>query len=859
MKHKGSSPLASLLNKLALGRLNLHKNLRKRSKQFALILSSLAFILAASYNACSPVGFKGAVVASGVGKFGSTGSIVINKGFQFTPIKEVMLSLTSPDAKEMYITNKSDCSEGGSWELFQTQRSWVLASANKQVSVYAKFRSAELEESPCVNASILHDSLPPTMIIDTPAPAISNLQTISTQFHAEDSGTGVAELLCIPPGQKAAVTCNSLYQVSSLADGAYSLGVAATDKAGNTSSPLPQTFVVDRTPPSVVINSHPAEFSGTQTASFTFSGTDNLSGVAGYRCKVDTQPDFATCQSGLSLTTLANGPHRFAVQAVDTAGNISPTAEFAWTVDLAAPSIQYVQTPPAVGNSPTATFGFIGTESDGTPIVKFECRLDSAAYAACQSPVELVGLSEGIHDFEIRGVNRAGIKSSGLPYRWTIDVTAPTVNVTGGPGALINSNEATLTFQAIDRLSGVAATLCSLDGAAFTPCATGSLASYINLPGNQEHSFQMQAKDAAGNLATSSPYKWYIDNTPPTVDITKTPSAISNDSIGRFEISGVDDHSPSVTFLCQFDAETVFAACSNSPIFPNLTEGSHTLRVRTRDSAGNLSPVKVFTWLVDTTGPEIQFTKTPAATILTTEAGQLTYAITDPLSVVKSVVCTLDGQALQCPNLASATITFPTTLAAGAHIFSIVATNEAGVSSTKSFDFMVRDPVCTSQLATTEVLTKMLFVIDMSGSNELKPGCAIGENCTDPGKKMRAGSLQAFFNDYGPRANFKWAFNIFQGSSSTALINNGKPSEPVFALASDMQSAINNFKTKTDEDYTPYLKAIDLATTAISLDPDLNSSKNPQYIVVFMSDGQPTDASKNTIVTAVKKLAHRGI
>src|SRR5690242_19480894 len=33
-----------------------------------------------------------------------------------------------------------------------------------------------------------------------------------------------------------------------------------------------------------------------------------------------------------------------------------------------------------------------------------------------------------------------------------------------------------------------------------------------------------------------------------------------------------------------------------------------------------------------------------------------------------------------------------------------------------------------------------------------------------------------------------------------------------------------------------------LATQAIQNDPDLHSKKNPQYIIVFMSDGQP-DAS----------------
>lgn len=50
---------------------------------------------------------------------------------------------------------------------------------------------------------------------------------------------------------------------------------------------------------------------------------------------------------------------------------------------------------------------------------------------------------------------------------------------------------------------------------------------------------------------------------------------------------------------------------------------------------------------------------------------------------------------------------------------------------------------------------------------------------------------------------------------------------------------MNTFQGMTDLGDTPYLAALDLATTVISKDPDLYSSKNPQYFVVFMSDGQP--------------------
>ena len=145
---------------------------------------------------------------------------------------------------------------------------------------------------------------------------------------------------------------------------------------------------------------------------------------------------------------------------------------------------------------------------------------------------------------------------------------------------------------------------------------------------------------------------------------------------------------------------------------------------------------------------------------------------------------------------------------------------------------------CTGNIGSTTELTKMLFIIDMSGSNELAPGCTIGTNCTDPDKKMRDGSMQKFLNDYGVKSNFDWSFEVFNGTTATPMITNSGGS-PIFSTASAMQSALNNFMTMTDTDNTPYLAALQTATTTIANDPDLHSNNNPQYIVVFMSDGQP--------------------
>jgi Mg-chelatase subunit ChlD len=141
---------------------------------------------------------------------------------------------------------------------------------------------------------------------------------------------------------------------------------------------------------------------------------------------------------------------------------------------------------------------------------------------------------------------------------------------------------------------------------------------------------------------------------------------------------------------------------------------------------------------------------------------------------------------------------------------------------------------CHTQLLQTTIPLKLLFVVDMSGSNFSNPG-------SDPNKVMRAGSIQQFFNDYNAKTNFSWGFIGFQGSSAEALITNGSVSSPrISSDKNDMQSAIDNFKGQADSGNTPYKAALNMAKQVISAD-GASASANTKYVVVFLSDGMPTD------------------
>ncbi len=154
-------------------------------------------------------------------------------------------------------------------------------------------------------------------------------------------------------------------------------------------------------------------------------------------------------------------------------------------------------------------------------------------------------------------------------------------------------------------------------------------------------------------------------------------------------------------------------------------------------------------------------------------------------------------------------------------------------------DGVIKSTSCSGNLTTTKVQTKILFVLDMSGTNQSDVGCILGPNCTDPEKTMRAGSIQKFVADYGSHSNFTWGLETFQGTSAVALTRSGSGTFAGFSQLSGFETAIAQFKNMIDAGDTPYLSALDLAASLIAQDPDLHSATKPQYLVVFMSDGQP--------------------
>jgi hypothetical protein len=426
-----------------------------------------------------------------------------------------------------------------------------------------------------------------------------------------------------------------------------------TDKAANQAVTERRTLNLDKTAPTTTaVGAAPNAATNATTAELSFEGADTLSGVAGFECRVDGG-DFAACASPVRLSDLADGEHTFAVRAVDVAGNLDGTpVTHTWTVDTVAPDTD-LDGPDAFTSSRSAVFEYEGDALGGTAIAGYECRLDEAAWGACQD--QYTNLAEGVHRFEVRAIDAAGNPDdSPAAHTWTVDVTSPDTEIESGPAGLTNDTTATFTYgSAATDVDGYE---CKLDDGVWGECRP-----YDNLA-DGVHRFQVRAFDRARNFDTDPPtHTWTVDTAAPDTTIASGPAALTRSRSATFTFgsAAVDV----AGYECSLDDGT-WDACRT---YEELADGEHRLRARARDAAGNAdaSPA-THTWTVDTTPPDATKIESGPPAVTNDRAATFTY------SGATAFECSLDGGAWEtCPA-------GYTGLAGGEHRFQVRGLDEAG-------------------------------------------------------------------------------------------------------------------------------------------------------------------------------------
>ncbi|MEZ3500634.1 Ig-like domain-containing protein [Pantoea sp. KPR_PJ] len=478
-------------------------------------------------------------------------------------------------------------------------------------------------------------------------PALSGVAEAGSRLTISDGTTVIGSVTVGSSGQWSFVT-------PTLADGAHTLSVTATDAVGNISAPVSLTLNVDTTPPAAVANLEVRDNVGSiqgvlANGAITDDNTPTLSGTAEAGAVVtifDGTTPLGSVTAGAdgawSFTTAAlnNGVHPLSVTVRDVAGNTSAaSATVSITVDTVAPGASTL----VVTNDVTGTVvANGGATNDNTPTLSGSAEAGSRI--TIYDGAQLLGtatvgsggtwsfttgvLSNGTHPLNVTVTDVAGNVSTTTSTSILIDTVAP-VAVTALTAS--NNNGSTpvtipnggITNDSTPLLSGVGeagARISVFDGTSLlgtTTVGSNGQWSFVSPTlSNGPHTLNVTATDVAGNVSPSASVTLTVDTVAPVASTL----VITNDTVtpGVTVPSGgaTRDTTPVLSGTTEagavvriYDGATLLGSVTAgtggawSFTTGTLTQGTHPLSVTATDAAGNVSATTSASVIVDSVAP----------------------------------------------------------------------------------------------------------------------------------------------------------------------------------------------------------------------------------------------------------------
>lgn len=371
----------------------------------------------------------------------------------------------------------------------------------------------------------LHIVAAPTApVIVSPAHAATINTATPTMSGAADANTTVNIALTGPTPVTDSVTADGAgawtYTPPTLADGAYTLAVSATN-AGGTSAEISVDFTLDATAPAAPTVTQPFLRDGLYVANARYAWGR---GHAEPGARVDIRIDgtiFASLvaapdgQWNTDFLALAEGWYDLTLTATDGAGNVSPvTGPVTLVIDRTAPAVPIVTnfTDGAIAApyGPNRFLTFRGTAEPGASL-RAQKPGQSDSYAGSVSAdgsfeISATDVAEGEQTFRIWAIDRASNESDSLMITLNIDGTPPEAPTIDAPtdGATLDDATPTITGRAEANatvtvlIDGATAGTATADGSgawSFTPST--DLADGV-------HAITATATDVAGNVSPAS-------------------------------------------------------------------------------------------------------------------------------------------------------------------------------------------------------------------------------------------------------------------------------------------------------------------------------------------------------------------
>ena len=320
----------------------------------------------------------------------------------------------------------------------------------------------------------------------------------------------------------------------------------------------------------------------------------------------------------LNTATVANGTYAVTARARDAAGNTTLSAPVSITVansDTTAPTVSL--TGLANGATVSGAVPLTANASDNVGVAGVQFLVngipvgaeDTNALDGYSTSWNTATVANGTYTVTVRARDAAGNATLSTPVTITVangDVTAPSVTLTSPANGASVSGPVSLSANASDNV-GVVGVQFFVDGVplngedAIAPYSTSWNTTTI---ANGMHTVTATARDAAGNITTSTPVTVTVANGDVTAPLVTFYGPANGASVsGPVSLSAwVSDNVGVAGVQFLVDGMPIGAEDTTLPYGPmsfdstTVADGFHTLSVRARDAAGNTTismPVSV--------------------------------------------------------------------------------------------------------------------------------------------------------------------------------------------------------------------------------------------------------------------------
>jgi Bacterial Ig-like domain len=406
-----------------------------------------------------------------------------------------------------------------------------------------------------------------------------------------------------------------------LADGAHLVAATATDAGGASSPAVEVRFTVDREPPGAPAITVPDGGTAINDSTPTLLGT----GEPGTTTTVSRGDGGTFCEalvaadgrwSCTASAPLPDGPIFLTPESTDRAGNTTRGKPVCVTVDTRTPQAPMITTPVEGAVVPDRRTRISGTAEPGGTVTVTDTRPSAVCSAQVSrdgawSCLPAAALPEGALGVRPKATDPAGNSTTGEQVRFIIDTTppAPPRISSPKPGSVTSDNTPDITGTDEPRL---AVAVHDTEGDTVCTATTDADGTWRCTPTRRlpdgPSTLRGASTDHAGNTAVGPPTTFIVDTAPPQAPAITSPADGSSTTDNTPLVNGRGEPGSTVTVLdgeaTKLCAVTVprdgrWSCTSDTP----MADGTHPLRPKATDQAGNVATGRPTNVTVDTVSP----------------------------------------------------------------------------------------------------------------------------------------------------------------------------------------------------------------------------------------------------------------